>query len=469
MTNASSGGGGAGFDFAGPNDRLLHNLLFSSVDPIDTAISDWQEGLESINMASRELTTLQARLRVLFGRGQQDAGQAAADAYGRVDSVLAPRRQHMTEAIAALRESKGAILSAQSRYAAVPGVTIDPTKPQNDAEKLLDPGGTLQMAAYHEQRNAREAAATKIVHDTDAKIRDSDLVFRRIAGIPDDEEWPPKQRGSGRGEEVTSGPLTHGRQGTPHSVRPVSTTAPSTTTSPPPQSTQPVPPPNPQTTIGGQLPTADPGPTTNGTLLGGPVPSTSPIPDLSTGSSPSGAPIPTSSAGPGSGPGVGTGVATAVGSGVAGGVGSVAASRPGALPRAVVPGQSGTIGRPSTASAATRGAIGGRGAMTPGQQVSPRSGTGSTGARTPGATGARAAGRSGMVPGQGAGSRGGSASGSRSGSASGGRTGRAGSMAPGTGGARRGKDANESDTDHLVWADEESWLDEEDATTPVID
>ena len=43
-------------------------------------------------------------------------------------------------------------------------------------------------------------------------------------------------------------------------------------------------------------------------------------------------------------------------------------------------------------------------------------------------------------------------------------------MTPGTGGGRRGRsDDTQSEVDHLAWVDEESWLDDEDATTPVID
>ena len=444
----AGGGGGAGN--AGPQERKLIQAFSANLETLDASVSSWSGGAAMLQNVARRLGQQADQLETTFGK-DNPTGMAAAQRYREVQAKVTKRESEMRTASQALAHTRAGLVAAQDDYGKLPPVTTNPDAPQTDLERLMDPGGTLKKAAYDSERQQREAAASAALARLDTHFEKSAEDLRTVAGDR------PTDRSSGGGGGETGGGST-----------PLGHRTSSATISGVPTGTGGGDPRHPGPTDGGGDPgPRDPGPRDPGPTTGGPD-----YPGTTTGGNPGGGlaggggnyePAAGTSGGYTGGStatptsGSGTAAASAVGAGAVSGAGAIAASRGGVsgVRPVAAPGTSaGAIGRSSTT--ASRGAIGRSGSMMPGQGNAARTGS----AGRAGSAGARGA----MAPGQGQNAKSAGRSGGRSGS--GGRGGR-GDVAPGQGG--RKKDEKDLAQEHLAFADEESWLDDEGATDSVID
>ncbi|RYP87228.1 hypothetical protein EKO23_06360 [Nocardioides guangzhouensis] len=440
------GGGGGGGGAAGPQEQKLLQAFSANLDAVDAAAASWSLGADLLRGVARKLTSQAAQLETSFGPNNP-TGAAAAERYREVQKKVDQRASEMTTAANALTTTSTGLRAAQADYDRLPKVTTNPNAPQTDLERLMDPGGSLRQAQHDSEVAAREKAAGAALTKLDTHFEKSASDLRTVAGDP-----PSRSSGggggggtggtsplvrSGGGGTVDAGPGGRpdgGRDDGPrYEVGPKDPKGPRDDGNP-----------------GEPTPTGPRTVPVGGNLAGG---SGTYQPGASGGSSYA----PGSTATPVSGSGAAAG--SALGAGVVSGAGAIAASR-GGMPASMrpvtgAPGASGAIGR-SSGSAASRGAIGRSGSMVPGQ--------GGTASRTGGTTGGRGAagGRGTTVPGQG------QAAGKGGRSGAGGRGGR-GPAAAGQGGRAGKKDEKDVAREHLAFADEESWLDDEGATDSVID
>lgn len=446
MVQVADGGGGGGN--AGPQERKLFQAYQARLETLEGAAQSWTDGADLLAAVAHALGAQAGQLETSFGPNNP-TGKAAAERYRQVQAKVKTRAEEMSTASGALKHSHQGLVAAQADYDALPPVTTNPNEPQTDMERLLDPGGGLKQAKYDGERAEREKAAGVALTKLDTHFEKSAKDLRTVAG-----DAPTKSGGGGGGGEGSGGssPLSGRQGGGPHVVSGTPTggggggkdhdpgvvvtdhgpRGPRDDGNPGNGTT---------TTTGNTVPIG-------GTLAGGST-------DGNYGGSTSGGSYGGgSTATPTSGSGAG--VTSAMGAGVVSGAGAIAASRGGVAGGARVPGaaagSSGAIGRSS--STAARGAIGRSGTAVPGQ--------GSTAARSGGAGGRGAAGgRGGVGAGQGqAGKNGG-----RGGAGSRGR----GGMGAGQGGRGGKKDEKDVTQEHLAFADEESWLDDEGANDSVID
>ena len=442
MVQAADGGGGGGN--AGPQEQKLFQAYQARLETLETAAQSWSQGAALLAAVSQALGAQAGQLETSFGPNNP-TGKAAAERYREVQSKVEKRAEEMTTASGALKYSHDGLVAARTDYDGLPPVTTNPNEPQTDLERLMDPGGGLKQAKYDGERAEREKAAGVALTKLDTHFEKSAKDLRTVAG-----DAPSKGGGGGAGGGGDTGggsPLAGRQNGGTHAVSGVPGggggkdgdpgvvitdqgprgprhdgdpgTTPTTTTTP-------------GVPIGGTLAGGSTDGDYGGTTSGG---------SYGSGSTAT----PTS--------GSGAGVTSAMGAGVVSGAGAIAASRGGVAGGARVPGatagSSGAIGRSS--STAARGAIGRTGSAVPGQ--------GSTAGRTGGRGAAAGRGATGAGQGQ-AGKNGG-----RGGAGSRGR-GAAGAGQGSRGGKKDEKDATQ---EHLAFADEESWLDDEGANDSVID
>ena len=441
MQVADGGGGGHA---AGPQEQKLLQAYSANIAALDAAATSWTKGSQLLNVVAQRLEAQAAQLETSFGTNNP-TGTEAARRYREVRAEVDKRAGEMTTAANALKHSSAGLTAAQGDYDKLPPVTTNPHAPQTDLERLMDPGGTLRRAQYDGEVAAREQAAGVALTKLDTHFEKSAEDLRTVAG-----DRPTDRSGGGGGGDTGGGsPLVRTSGG--GTVTPGPSGSPSGgddgprhhAVSPGPYDAR-------DDGNPGQPTPRGTGTVPYGTLAGG----TGHYEQNASGGSTY---TPGSSATPVSGSGAAAG--SALGAGVISGAGAIAASRggvtPGIRPVAAAPGSSGAIGR-STTTGASRGALGRPGTMVPGQ--------GGAAARATGTTAGRGAGgRGSMVSGQGQGAGKG---GGRSGA--GGRGGR-GAVGAGQGGRAGKKDEKDVTQDHLAFADEESWLDDEGAADAVID
>jgi len=445
MVQVADGGGGGGN--AGPQERKLIQAYQANLDSLEGAAKSWSAGAALLTTVANALGAQAGQLETSFGPNNP-TGKAAAERYREVQSKVEKRAEEMTTASTALNHSRTGLVAAQADYDSLPPVTTNPHEPQTDLERLMDPGGSLKQAKYDGERAEREQAAGVALTKLDTHFEKSAKDLRTVAG-----DAPTKSGGGGGGggDESGGGSSLAGRQsGGTHVVSGVPGggggggkdgdpgvvvtdhgprgprdngdpgTTPTTTT--------------PGVPIGGSLAGGSHDSTYGGSTSGG---------SYSGGSTAT----PTS--------GSGAGVTSAMGAGVVSGAGAIAVSRGGVAGGARVTGasagSSGAIGRSS--STAARGAIGRTGSAVPGQ--------GSTAGRTGSAGRGGAGGRGATGAGQGQ-------AGKNSGRGGAGARGR-GAAGAGQGGRGGKKDEKDVTQEHLAFADEESWLDDEGANDSVID
>ncbi|CAM3168623.1 hypothetical protein NODU109028_01105 [Nocardioides dubius] len=350
------------------------------------------------------------------------AGPAAAVAYRRIADQVQKRIDEVNRAAGALVKASTAITEVKNTQLSPAIGAFSPGGLRAEGVDLIDMRKAHQSAQTSRlgvRDQESQAALTKL----DTELEGVAVILREITGERTPDRFDPQQKSATTPSaaptptHVISGPT---KQPPVYQVTPVK--PPTTIVEPIPVQPEPVWP--------GPNDTDDPGPKNPID----PVRPTSPTVQAPTGpiSAPTpGSPVP--------------GAVTGIGAGVVSTGAALAATRSGVPLRGLTPGTPAQLGR----SAAKPGSSTlGRPGMTPGQSATARP-------ATSGARGTGAGSRAGLAPGQ---------SGTR------GAAGRRGPVAAaGTGGRRGKRDERGEDRDALTYADDESWLGEEEAGGAVLD
>ena len=444
----------------GPNEKKLRELAASTLTELDDAIDEWDAGATSLTEVATGLRTQAGKLRESYGNAKgTGTGDQAAEAYERLAKAVMVREDEMRNVIKGLEASRRVVtVSAPAEQDKLPGVSSPP------GSELANPRFQKvyekQAEDYQKSKDAREAAAAAALTRLDTEFEEA--AKKMGQPLPDKNTYTTQPTGTGT--SVTSGGQT--QPVTPHLIGQAQDDTPHV------QFVVSKPPPGDQS--GGPLTgtgeVGDPG--TDGDLSGGPV--IQPGDPTVTGGTPA-----TSAGGA-----VGSGAAAGAGMAALGGAGAVAGTRGAGSVRgaSVKAGKTAALGRSS--AAVSQGALGKSGSA--GAQ-------GNTGGARRGSAGAGRAGGRGTGAGAGAGQTGrtggrggagGRGSAGRSTAAGAGGTGRTSPQGKGTGasgrktplsaaatGGRKGKRDRDDDQarDGIVFADEQSWLDDEQTGDAVID
>ncbi|MFS3128492.1 hypothetical protein ACLM5J_08795 [Nocardioides sp. Bht2] len=351
------------------------------------------------------------------------AGPQAALAYRKIAGQVQDRIVEVERAVTALNKANVAITAVKNTSLSPAIGAFSPGAVRMEDVDLVDMRKSHQ-AAQTQRLAVREQESHAALTKFDTELEGVAVILREITGERTPERYtPPSSKGQGPG--TSTAPPAH-----------VIATPPRTSTGIEPVGVKPP-------TIGEPTP-VDPLPTwpePNDTDNTTPTHPTNPIRPTT----PSVPNVPTAPVSPVAPGGPGPGAVTGLGAGVVSTGAALAATRAGTPLRGLAPGTPAQLGR-STAKPGSSTL--GRPGMTPGQSATGRTGTAAAG-RGPGSGT-----RSGLTPGQN-GTKGGA--------------GRRGAAAAGTGGRGGKRNERDGERDSMAFADDESWLGDEEVGGAVLD
>lgn len=413
-----------------PNAGAAERRLAATIAAADEAeISKAAQGWRSASAILFEVKNgLVAQAKLLEDdETLSKAGPAAAVAYRKIADQVQDRITEVDRAASALVKASVAVTQVKNTRLSPAIGAFSPGGLRMEDVDLVDMR-KMHKSAQESRLGVRDQESLAALTSFDAELQDVAVILREITGERTPDRFDPAQKGGNAPTAIPSPPhVISGPVSTqPPTFQPVPVDPPTVIDPPNPIHPDPV------------FPGPDDTDSTDPTQPTNPVrPPTATVPNVPT--------APVAPSAPGSLGSPVPGAVTGLGAGVVSTGAALAATRSGVPLRGLTPGTPAQLGR-STAKPGSSTL--GRPGMTPGQSATARPGTGSAGRGA-------ASGRAGLAPGQ---------SGTR------GAAGRRGpTAAAGTGGSRGKRDERDGQRDAMAFADDESWLGDEESGGAVLD